>query len=317
MRRTRVFLSVLSALMTFQFLPMIAPSVTNAVQQESESQLPLLQRFRTLRKNRRTNELQAQAERNLGAFPENIVMDTYKGRNIILYVPSHLPPAGQRSLVIALHGGLGNAQFMQTHLQMDGVAEKYGFIVAYLNGSPVSFRLPDKFRGWNAGGGCCGVPAKKQVNDIDYITGATQYLARKYGVETGKVFGIGHSNGAVMLQTLLCETDLLQKGVSLAGSLMAKVQRCPAAHNKTILAIHGKNDRTIPPQGGQGTTGVTDVNFRSEADSQALFQRSGGVYDLLWVESDHVLEHIAEAIWAREGISLAEKEARFFGLTGQ
>ena len=118
-----------------------------------------------------------------------------------------------------------------------------------------------------------------------------------------------------MTQTLMCETNLYQKAVSLAGSLMAEVARCPAARGKEILAIHGKNDQNVPPKGGKGTHGVTNIAFRSEADSQEKFQNSGGTYDILWVDSDHSLEHMAAAIQKSEGISLAEKEARFFGLS--
>ncbi len=35
---------------------------------------------------------------------------TYDGRDMFVYVPTHLQPAGKRSLVIVLHGGMGNAQ---------------------------------------------------------------------------------------------------------------------------------------------------------------------------------------------------------------
>ena len=71
------------------------------------------------------------------------VDETYEGRNLIVYVPARLPDKGQRALVVVLHGGLGNAQRIESKrsesaLNLDGIAEKYGFIVAYLNGTPVT-----------------------------------------------------------------------------------------------------------------------------------------------------------------------------------
>ena len=36
-------------------------------------------------------------------------MDFGAGRQLIVYMPAHLPPPGQRALVVVLHGGLGNA----------------------------------------------------------------------------------------------------------------------------------------------------------------------------------------------------------------
>jgi polyhydroxybutyrate depolymerase len=92
-------------------------------------------------------------------------------------------------MVVALHGGMGNARFMQEHLKMDGIAEKNGFIVADLNGSPATSRLPDTFHAWNVGGGCYGEPYTNTVDDIGYITGAVQYLERRYGVDPAHIFG--------------------------------------------------------------------------------------------------------------------------------
>jgi polyhydroxybutyrate depolymerase len=310
--------SIIVAMVTAVFLlPLPVPAQDNGSSQDSMSRWQRLRRFMEIRRNQEENKAALVSEKSLGAHTENIVKDAYGGRDMILYVPSHLPAAGQRSMVVALHGGMGNARFMQQHLKMDGVAEKDGFIIAYLNGSPASHRLPGRFHAWNAGGGCCGEPYADKVDDIGYIIGAVHYLENKYGVDPAHVFGTGHSNGAMMTQTLMCETNLYQKAVSLAGSLMAEVDRCPAAQGKEILAIHGKYDQNVPPGGGRGTKGVTNISYRSEAESQAEFRESGGAYDIVWVDSDHSLEHLAAAIQKSEGISLAEKEAHYFGLSQQ
>lgn len=271
--------------------------------------------FREMMANKRENDALRVSEEDLGAHTQNVLQDSYAGRDMILYVPSRLPPPGQRAMVVALHGGGGNAEFIKDHLKMDRVAEKDGFIVAYLNGSDASARLPGRMKAWNAGNGCCGEPYKTRVDDVGYITAAVHYLARKYGIDPNRIFGIGHSNGAMMTQTLMCETGLYRSAISLAGSLMAEVASCPGARGRTLLAIHGMEDANVPSGGGKGSKGVTNIDYKSESASKAVFERSGGTYLIDWLpDTDHNLEHIGATIQKTEGISLAEKAARFFGL---
>jgi poly(3-hydroxybutyrate) depolymerase len=271
--------------------------------------------FREMMANKRENDALKVSEEDLGAHSQNVRQDSYAGRDMILYVPSRLPPPGQRGMVVALHGGGGNAGFIKDHLKMDGVAEQDGFIVAYLNGSDASSRLPGKMKAWNAGSGCCGEPYRDKVDDVGYITAAVHYLAGKYGVDPRRIYGIGHSNGAMMTETLMCETGLYQSAISLAGSLMSEVASCPGARGKTLLAIHGMDDQNVPPGGGNGTRGVTNIAFKSEAGSRTMFESSGGKYIIQMLPgTDHNLEHIGATIRKTEGISLAEKAARFFGL---
>jgi poly(3-hydroxybutyrate) depolymerase len=274
-----------------------------------------LQTLREMMANKRANDALKVSEEYLGAQSQNVAQDSFNDRDMILYLPSHLPPKGQRGMVVALHGGGGNAQNLQDHLKMDGVAEKYGFIVAYLNGTDASAKLPGKMKAWNAGNGCCGEPYKDKVDDVSYITSAVRYLVQKYGVNPEHIYGIGHSNGAMMTQTIMCETGLYQSAISLAGSLMAEVDACADAHGKTLLTIHGMMDANVPPAGGKGSKGVTTIDYKSEAYSKSMFESAGGSYTIqLLPDTDHSLEHISAAIQKAEGISLAEKAARFFGL---
>ncbi len=150
---------------------------------------------------------------------------------------------------------------------------------------------------------------------MGYISGAVHYLAQKYGVNPDRVYGLGHSNGAMMTQTIMCETNLYHSAISFAGGMMAEAPVCPAARGKTILAIHGAEDANVPPAGGKGAKGVTNIDYKSEATSKAMFESSGGKYIIQWLQgTDHSLEHISATIQKTEGISLAEKAARFFGL---
>ena len=248
------------------------------------------------------------------------VGDRYGGRELFVYAPASLPPTGSRALVIVLHGGLGSAQNIvdrkaESGLNMDAAADSHGFVVAYLNGTPVTRRMGPRFLGWNAGGGCCGVPAETNVDDVAYIKGAVGYLAAKYGVDPHRVFSIGHSNGAMMTQRLLCESDVLAAGVAISGPLNLPVDHCPRAAGRRVLAIHGADDANVPLGGGRGSKGLSDVAYSSEARAQQVFTASGGTYTLQVVpNADHSLDHIQAVIVKTEGAPISEKAAKFFGL---
>jgi len=250
--------------------------------------------------------------------------ETWGGREVVVHVPDRLPPMGARALVVVLHGGLGNADRIagqqggvqsESAMNLDAEADADGFIVAYLNGTPVTRMLGDRFLGWNAGGGCCGVPAQQNVNDVAYVTGVVGELAGRYGVDPHWVYGLGHSNGAMMVQRVICETTTLAAGVAISGPLNLDTQRCPGAQGRRILAIHGADDRNVPLNGGVGPLGLSRIAYRSEAQSRETMVRAGATYTLDVLPGvDHALPHIAAAIRAREETTLAHKVALFLGL---
>jgi polyhydroxybutyrate depolymerase len=262
---------------------------------------------------------------NLGphasAVADGVTEANYGGRSLLIFVPSQLPE--KPALVVVLHGALGNAQRIESErsehgLNMDAVAAKERFIVAYLNGTPVTRRMGADKLGWNAGGGCCGLSAARNVDDVRYIQGAVDYLASRYGIDRGRVYGIGHSNGAMMTQRVLCETGTYAAAVAISGPLNLDTTSCPGARGKRILAIHGADDANVPIAGGQGTEGLSRASYKSEDRSRQIFASSGAIYSLQIVPgADHKLDNIGAVIQQTEGVSIAQKAAEFFGLAAK
>jgi polyhydroxybutyrate depolymerase len=54
------------------------------------------------------------------------------------------------------------------------------------------------------------------VDDFGYITDTVNHLVGKYAVNPGRVYGMGHFNGAMMTMRLMCETSLYAAAVSVA-----------------------------------------------------------------------------------------------------
>jgi polyhydroxybutyrate depolymerase len=248
--------------------------------------------------------------------------DNYGGRSMSVYVPARMPPAGERALVVMLHGAGGNGRHVEQGMSarpssLDGAAEKNGFVVAYLNGTPIARALgPDRL-GWNAGGGCCGQPALNNVDDVGYIKGAVDYLAGKYGIDRSRIFGMGDSNGAMMTQRLMCETSLYAAAVAVSGPLTLNANSCPAARGKRILAIHGADDQNVPMAGGQGSRGASRFRFTSQEQSRQVFANSGASFTLISVPgAGHRYGEVDDRMKQAGGVSVVDKAVDFFGLGG-
>jgi polyhydroxybutyrate depolymerase len=243
--------------------------------------------------------------------------DNYAGRTAIVYTPTKLPASGSRALVVVLHGGGGNAERIATQrsesaLNMNAVAEDNGFIVAYLNGTPVTRMLGADKLGWNAGR-CCGQPAEHKVDDVAYIQAAVEKIAEKYGVDRHKIYGVGHSNGAMMTQRVMCETKLYAAAAAISGTLETGATTCPASQGKRLLAVHGANDQNVPIGGGMGK-GLAHVAFNSEAATAKVWQDSGATYELQVIpNAEHSVDSINKQLNS-EGQTLGQRTAKFFGL---
>lgn len=236
-------------------------------------------------------------------------------RQAITVVPAKLPAKGERAMVVALHGGLGNAYQAYRSFGLDEAARKYGFIVVYMSGTAAGHFGGSKLLAWNGGGGCCGLPAANKVDDVSYITGAIKRLSDIYGISPDRVYGIGHSNGGIMTQRLMCEAGLYAASISVAGPLMLDVASCPAAKQKRILDIHGAKDENVPIAGGKGTKGVSGVTFTSEASTEAIYKKSGAQFTLLTLNNaDHKMDNIRDALKSSQKADLSEVMAKFFGL---
>ena len=253
-----------------------------------------------------------------GAAAAQPVPEVFSGRMAYIYTPANLPAVGSRALVVVLHGGLGNAERLasariESALNMNAVAEQGGFVVAYLSGTPVARMLgPDKL-GWNAGA-CCGQPAENKVDDVTYLRSAVGEIAAKYGVDPARIFGVGHSNGAMLTQRMVCETTLYAAAVAVSGGLESGASHCPAAHGKRIMAIHGADDTNVPITGGRGK-GLARVDFASQANTAKVWQDSGALYDLRIVTgADHSVQSISRQLLRADSQNLAQTMARFLGL---
>lgn len=253
------------------------------------------------------------------AHASQILTETYEGRTTLVYVPTTLPANGSRALVVILHGGLGNAQRIaarqsESALNMNELADTAGFVVAYLNGTPVTKHLGSDKLGWNAGK-CCGQAAEKNIDDVAYLTATVKAIAIKYGIAQNRIYGVGHSNGAMMIQRMMCESSIFAAAVPVSGTLENNATDCPLARGKRLMAIHGEDDQNVPINGGKGNKTISGTNYASQAATAEVWRRSGATYDLRIIKgANHSTENITMRLVETESTSLVQKIAQYFGL---
>ncbi len=192
-------------------------------------------------------------------------------RSYIVYTPAARETKGL-PLMIVLHGGLGNAAYMERTAGMDAVADSGNFIVAYPDGTGGRLNVMKNRRTWNAGR-CCGQAVKQDVDDVLFIRKMIDEIGAKYAIDTRRVYVTGMSNGAMMAYRLACEIpDRIAAIIPVSGTLA--VDSCDRAKNVPVLHIHGDRDDHVPFFGGKGDESMAGVSHRSVPDTIKLMIRA-------------------------------------------
>jgi polyhydroxybutyrate depolymerase len=194
-----------------------------------------------------------------GAVPTTTVHSiTVDGieRTYVLTVPSGLPE--HSPLVVMMHGGFGTGIQAERSYGWRELAASEGFVVAYPDGLD---------RAWNAGG-CCGAPARQEIDDVAFITAMVAQIGESVPLDKSRIFATGMSNGAMMSFRMACDTSIFAAVAPVAGTI---VDACDSPERASVLQIHGLADASVPFDGSPGT-GVANVDGMPIPDVIALWQ---------------------------------------------
>jgi len=203
-------------------------------------------------------------------------------RKYILHVPEGADKRKPLPLVFVLHGFGGAAQGMVASTDMNDKADREGFFVAYLNGTPcVTGGEPVCHGQWGWNGGL-SPGLQITVDDVGYVRDLAKDLGRRLPVDMRRVYAAGFSNGAMMCHRLAAELpDLLAGVVMVEGTIGVKQDDGTYLMTPTpagaipVAIVHGKHDSNIPYEGGQGT-GAGKM-FVKSVDDAVLF----------WTKANH------------------------------
>lgn len=180
-------------------------------------------------------------------------------RTYLVHVPANLADApGSIPVVLALHGGGGNAAFMaqDAHFGLLSKAAAAGFIVVFPNG--FSQWPGGKFAAWNAGN-CCGDARDRAVDDVGFVKALVKRLQTKHHIDPKRVYAVGLSNGGMMAHRLACEAaDVFAAVASVAGT--DNTTTCVPSRPISVLSIHAKDDDHVLFEGGAGPASFRDAS---------------------------------------------------------
>ncbi|WP_067481321.1 alpha/beta hydrolase family esterase [Actinomadura hibisca] len=173
-----------------------------------------------------------------GVHKRTVTMDNGWQREYLLKVPAGRPAAKPRPLVVALHGGLNDMNYLRETSGLDGVADRNGFLVAYPNGFLGS---------WNAGG-CCFLARLAGIDDVGFLDRLIASLVRSGQADPRRIYLTGFSNGGGMAYRYACERSGTVAAVGVVSGSLATP--CKPAKPISVIAFHGTADFSVPYQGG-------------------------------------------------------------------
>lgn len=164
----------------------------------------------------------------------------------------HIPPSYDRKtptpIVLAFHGGGGNAERSVEYFQLNDKSDREGFIVVYLEGTGPLVR-GEVFGSWNAGR-CCAPAMDNDVDDVGFIRNALNRLENDFSVDEGRVFVTGMSNGAQMSYRLACELADEIAAMATSGSI-GSFDNCNPTRPVPVMHLQGTEDPCSPYDGGE------------------------------------------------------------------
>lgn len=183
---------------------------------------------------------------------------------------THIPPSYSGSspypLVIALHGGVGNATQMQYMSKLSIKSNTANFIIVYPEGIKDQYGI----RTWN-GGGCCGHAVAADIDDVGFISTLIDSLRLQYNIDTTRIYATGISNGAIMCYRLACElSNRIAAIAPVSGTLEDTLYTCSPLRSVPIIQFHSTLDSNIYLQGGAGQ-GISGYSFNSVNYGLQLF----------------------------------------------
>ena len=186
-------------------------------------------------------------------------------REYLVHVPKSYRPGHPTPMLIALHGGGGDADFQadDSKYKLISKSEQAGFIAVFPNGYS---RFPSGVLAtWNAGT-CCGAAQKNNVDDVGFIREVIHRVERQANIDPQRVFATGMSNGAMMSWRLACEAPEV-RGIAPVEGTDNTTGQCVPSHPVPVIEFHAANDPNVPFNGGIGV-GPSHTSFKSVPDTQ-------------------------------------------------
>jgi polyhydroxybutyrate depolymerase len=193
--------------------------------------------------------------------------DPMAGRTYILKVPLGYDGSRPLPLVLAIHGYGASGASIEEYFGLDPVADAQSFFVAYPDGTmDASGR-----RFFSATDACCDFFGTG-VDDVAFFGALIDSIAATYAIDASRIYAVGHSNGGFMSHRLACDmSPRIAAVVSLEGATWSDPTRCQPTEPVAVAEVHGTDDVTISPAGGNVVDGFPGRVYPSLAQTMATW----------------------------------------------
>ncbi|MBX7194507.1 MAG: hypothetical protein K1X94_20795 [Sandaracinaceae bacterium] len=183
-----------------------------------------------------------------------------------MIVPPQHDGVSALPIVILLHGYGASASLQDAYFATTRLSRELGFYLVLPDGTMDS----GGSRFWNAGG-CCDFGGA-DVDDVAYLTALLDDAEARVPVDAGRVYFLGHSNGAFMSYRMACVLSERITAVAALAGTEATMVACEPTRPVSVLHMHGTADTTIPYVGGMLGT----VPYRGAEDEVAQWRMRDG-----------------------------------------
>lgn len=219
----------------------------------------------------------AQAEDGeVDAGPTLADRDYGGARPVKVRAPAGADPTVARPLVVVLHA-MGATGYLQSlYFRLDKLVDEKNFLLLAPDGMPNASGT----RFWAAADGCC-TSGGKVVDDVAYVTGLVEDVAKVWNVDRKRIFMAGHSNGGAMEYRLACEPNQpFAAAFMLAPAFFAEHTNCRPTQPLSIRHVHGTEDGTVKFNGGALSLLGPTLNYLPAPTAVATFAGLNGCSDV-------------------------------------
>ena len=178
-------------------------------------------------------------------------------RTYLVHIPLGYDQQKAWPLVLVLHGAFATARSIEERSGFSALADHEGFVV-YPNG----IGLFGSLQHWNAGH-CCGLAQVDHVDDVGFLRYVIRDVASKIRIDPRRIYVAGHSNGAMLAYRFASEDCEQIAGVAVVAGTIGSSKSpqeatCTVGPPRTpvpLIAVHGREDESVPFTGGPGLHG--------------------------------------------------------------
>ena len=176
----------------------------------------------------------------VGTFADEKIKIGELEREYRLVVPKSVDGTKPVPLVLAFHGFLIDSKdLMPVYTQLNRLAEKEGFVLAYLNGRNRSWPLV----------------VQRAKPDLDFFDQLVEQLTQQYNIDLNRIYAVGMSNGGYFTHVLASQrSDKIAAIASHSAGIGLVGLKAPELKQKyAVFVAHGVDDTIVKVDEGRKT----------------------------------------------------------------